>query len=127
MKTKKIFKQLLALLLFQMHGFFFMAEAQTCFGTLDKFPKLVKHKSSTGQSHITVMQLGSTNQRLYAGGFMMDALTNLGAGTQVAFIGFINNFNWQWRQNAFSFPSLSDPTVGSIAVSVDESRVAVLF
>ena len=56
MKTKKTFKQLLALLLFQMLGlFYFRVEAQTCFGTLEKFPKLVKHKSQTGESNITVM------------------------------------------------------------------------
>jgi hypothetical protein len=56
MKTKKTFKQILALLLLQMLGlFYFRVEAQTCFSQLDKFPKLVKHKSSTGESKIEVM------------------------------------------------------------------------
>jgi hypothetical protein len=45
----------------------------------------------------------------------------------VAFIGFIDNSKWKWRQNAFDFPSFNDPTVGSIAIRADESKIAVLF
>jgi len=32
-----------------------LVKAQTCFGTLEKFPKLVKHKNQTGESKISVM------------------------------------------------------------------------
>ena len=92
MKTKKTFKQLLALLLLQMLGlFYFRVEAQTCFGTLEKFPKLVKHKNQTGESNITVMQVGSVNQRLFVGGYNKDSLSGFNDGSQVAFIGFIDN------------------------------------
>jgi hypothetical protein len=73
------------------------------------------------------MQIGTLNQRLFVGGYSKDPLSGFNAGSQVAFIGFINNSEWNWRKNAFSFPSFLDPTVGSIAVRADESRIAVLF
>ncbi len=73
------------------------------------------------------MQIGSINQRVFAGGYTKDPLSNVNDGKQVTFIGFLNNSRWNWQQNAFSFPDLNDRTVRSIAVRVDESRIAVLF
>ena len=61
------------------------------------------------------------------GGYSKDPLSSYNDGTQVAFIGFINSYRWNWRQNAFGFPSFNDPTAASIALRADESRIAVIF